>query len=307
MVFGEEGMKESRKVYLPSSDCECYYQALDLLNEALAPFIERLESLERGLPQYLGLSTETKPNDAPKNSIYLELDTGRFYYYDGNSWELMDCSCGSSGGGTVESEYIFLNEWLADNACAGYPETQIDLANLIDQGKKLLYFNVQDGNLYISNGQYEYNGLYPDIYFSIFHGCDDEENRDTGAYLGSEMQFISNGKLDNFMRTVPMNVNTTIDVPGFTPPEDAIGIIVGIEGQPITAKNVFYMFKSGYLPSVSYGGDNYATFYIDSLSNMAEFPFYLNGSPQLGNPYVKLYEHDSKLLLIVMPTPVEPS
>ena len=294
----------SRPLYVPDSDCECYQMALDLLNEAIQPFIDRLESLERGYPQYMGLSTEEKPEDVPKNSIYLELDTGKFYYYDNGEWKEMDCSC--NGGGGSESEYIYLNEWMADNACAGYPKTQIDLVDLINQGKKLLYFNVQDGNLYVSNGQYEYNGLYPDIYFSIFHECTDEENKETGAYLGSEMQFISNGKVDNFMRTVPMNINNTINIAGFTPPQDAIGIIVGIEGQPITAENVFYMFNSGYLPSVIFNGE-YVTFYADSLVAGAEWPFYVNGAIQVGSsPFIKLCLHDSKLLLIVMPSPYEP-
>lgn len=292
----------SRPLYIPDSDCECYQMALDLLNEAIQPFIDRLESLERGYPQYMGLSTEEKPEDVPKNSIYLELDTGKFYYYDNGEWKEMDCSC----NGSSESEYIYLNEWMADNACAGYPKTQIDLVDLINQGKKLLYFNVQDGNLYVSNGQYEYNGLYPDIYFSIFHGCNDEENKETGAYLGSEMQFISNGKVDNFMRTVPMNINHTINIPEFTVPQNAIGIIVGIEGQPITAENVFHMFRSGYLPSVIFN-EEYATFYIDSLVDGAEVPFYLNGAIQVGSsPFIKLCLHDSKLLLIVMPSPHEP-
>lgn len=292
----------SRPLYVPDSDCECYQMALDLLNEAIQPFIDRLESIERGYPQYMGLSTEEKPEDVPKNSIYLEIDTGKFYYYDNGEWKEMDCSC----NGSSESEYIYLNEWMADNACAGYPKTQIDLVDLINQGKKLLYFNVQDGNLYVSNGQYEYNGLYPDIYFSIFHGCNDEENKDTGAYLGSEMQFISNGKVDNFMRTVPMNINHTINIPDFDPPQNAIGIIVGIEGKPITAENVFHMFRSGYLPSVIFN-EEYVTFYADSLVAGAEWPFYLNGAIQVGSsPFIKLCLHDSKLLLIVMPSPYEP-
>lgn len=35
---------------------------------------------------YVGLSTDTKPTDAPVNSLFLELDTGDFYYYDGSDW-----------------------------------------------------------------------------------------------------------------------------------------------------------------------------------------------------------------------------
>lgn len=36
--------------------------------------------------QYCGLSTDTKPTDAVENSLFLELDTGDFYYYTGSAW-----------------------------------------------------------------------------------------------------------------------------------------------------------------------------------------------------------------------------
>lgn len=35
---------------------------------------------------YRGLSTDIKPTDVDVNSIYLELDTGNFYYFDGTTW-----------------------------------------------------------------------------------------------------------------------------------------------------------------------------------------------------------------------------
>jgi hypothetical protein len=34
----------------------------------------------------LGLSTDTKPDDAAINTLFLELDTGDFYYFDGEAW-----------------------------------------------------------------------------------------------------------------------------------------------------------------------------------------------------------------------------
>lgn len=37
--------------------------------------------------EYRGLSTDTKPTEtAQVNSLYLELDTGKFYYFDGSQW-----------------------------------------------------------------------------------------------------------------------------------------------------------------------------------------------------------------------------
>ena len=36
--------------------------------------------------EYKGLSTDEKPTDCGTNSIFLELDTGNFYYFDGETW-----------------------------------------------------------------------------------------------------------------------------------------------------------------------------------------------------------------------------
>lgn len=35
---------------------------------------------------YRGVSEDEKPTNVPKYSIYWELDTGKFYYFDGESW-----------------------------------------------------------------------------------------------------------------------------------------------------------------------------------------------------------------------------
>lgn len=44
-------------------------------------------TLNGATANYMGLSTDTKPSNADINSLFLELDTGDFYYYDGDSWE----------------------------------------------------------------------------------------------------------------------------------------------------------------------------------------------------------------------------
>lgn len=36
---------------------------------------------------YRGLSTDNKPTDAAINSIFFELDTEKFYYFDGSTWQ----------------------------------------------------------------------------------------------------------------------------------------------------------------------------------------------------------------------------
>lgn len=35
---------------------------------------------------FKGLSTDTKPTACAINSMFLELDTGDFYYFDGSDW-----------------------------------------------------------------------------------------------------------------------------------------------------------------------------------------------------------------------------
>lgn len=37
--------------------------------------------------EFKGLSTDTKPTDCAENSLFLELDTGKFYYFTGSTWE----------------------------------------------------------------------------------------------------------------------------------------------------------------------------------------------------------------------------
>lgn len=44
------------------------------------------EILNGSCADYRGVSTDTKPSNAPLYSIYLELDTGNFYYFTGEEW-----------------------------------------------------------------------------------------------------------------------------------------------------------------------------------------------------------------------------
>ncbi len=42
---------------------------------------------QSGEHDFKGLSTDTKPTSCSVNSLFLELDTGDFYYFDGTDWE----------------------------------------------------------------------------------------------------------------------------------------------------------------------------------------------------------------------------
>ena len=42
---------------------------------------------QNGEHEYKGLSTDDKPTSCAVNSIFFELDTGNFYYFDGEEWQ----------------------------------------------------------------------------------------------------------------------------------------------------------------------------------------------------------------------------
>jgi hypothetical protein len=45
-------------------------------------------TLNGSTPNYMGLSTDTKPTEKIEiNALFLELDTGDFYYFTGTTWE----------------------------------------------------------------------------------------------------------------------------------------------------------------------------------------------------------------------------
>ena len=54
----------------------------------------------------LGLSTDTKPTtDIDVNKIFWELDTNKYYYFDGSDWNQMPSS-GGGGGGDITSANV---------------------------------------------------------------------------------------------------------------------------------------------------------------------------------------------------------
>ena len=48
--------------------------------------VTRNDCRQGGEAEYKGLSTDTKPTGCAVNSIFWELDTNKFYYFDGTSW-----------------------------------------------------------------------------------------------------------------------------------------------------------------------------------------------------------------------------
>lgn len=53
---------------------------------------------------YAGKSTDTKPTDVDINAILHELDTNKYYYFDGSDWNEMPNSGGGGGGGFTPTQ-----------------------------------------------------------------------------------------------------------------------------------------------------------------------------------------------------------
>ncbi len=47
------------------------------------------DNRKTGEYEFKGLSTDTKPTDCAVNSLFWELDTGDFYYFDGTVWQII--------------------------------------------------------------------------------------------------------------------------------------------------------------------------------------------------------------------------
>lgn len=56
----------------------------DLIPQMFEPSIDEFVPLEK--MEYYGRSTDSKPSNVAKGASFLELDTGKLYFYDGNDW-----------------------------------------------------------------------------------------------------------------------------------------------------------------------------------------------------------------------------
>lgn len=80
--------------------------------------------------EYAGVSTNDKPTGVPQYSIYFELDTGKFYYYDNGSWSLIPCGSGGDDPQAEGPKIVLLDGILAENVYLG--PTSDDLMSIPD-------------------------------------------------------------------------------------------------------------------------------------------------------------------------------
>ena len=132
--------------------------------------------------EYAGTSDKNKPENVPQYSIYFELDTGKFYYYDNGKWSEIP-QCGSGGGGDdpkPEGVYIKLeNSGTLDltNVLIGSADEDQSMADLIQSeflvecGEDLYCFKSYD--MLIGDTIYFKSGLDRET-FSVMGYTDDE-------------------------------------------------------------------------------------------------------------------------------------
>lgn len=95
--------------------------------------------------QYFGLSTDEKPLDVVRGSIYMEIDTCSFYYFNGYIWEQMPC-CANSG---PIPEIKKIKVTLISNYESSY--LMIDGNDPYENGLTAFVYEPMDGNYY-TNG-----------------------------------------------------------------------------------------------------------------------------------------------------------
>ena len=94
----------------------------------------------QGDMSYQGLSTDTKPTeDVAINSLFLELDTGDFYYFDGSDWNKV-----GSGDSPSEDGYEITNPVLTLNI-SGIPQ-DIEEAYYVDENGYLTFGTISNAS-----------------------------------------------------------------------------------------------------------------------------------------------------------------
>ena len=114
--------------------------------------------------EYAGTSDKAKPTGVPQYSIYLERDTGKFYYYDNGEWNEIPCG----GGSTPEDTrpYIILgNEISPDDVLIAMSDDEFPFN--LNEGIDENILEFKDGKYYIDTDGAEI------LYFFAESGCYD--------------------------------------------------------------------------------------------------------------------------------------
>lgn len=122
--------------------------------------------------EYKGLSTDEKPSEnIAVNSLFLELDTGDFYYFDGLDWNKV----GSGASPTPTGDgYEITNPVLTLNI-SGVPQ-DIELAYYVDENGYLTYAPISNAYGETKVVVVGFGGLYQQVYIPKSSSYSNEVN-----------------------------------------------------------------------------------------------------------------------------------
>lgn len=82
----------------------------------------------------LGLSTDQKPTDAEVNTIIRELDTNKYYYFDGTNWNEIPITGGGGGGGftPTQTQLDAMNSGIDSTKVSQITQNASDISDIQD-------------------------------------------------------------------------------------------------------------------------------------------------------------------------------
>lgn len=79
----------------------------------------------------LGLSTDQKPTDAEVNTIIRELDTNKYYYFDGTDWNEIPNTGGGGGGFTpTDAQLTAMNSGITSTLVTQIGTNESNISSL---------------------------------------------------------------------------------------------------------------------------------------------------------------------------------
>ena len=146
---------------------------------------------QAGSYEYKGLSTDTKPTNCAVNSLFLELDTGTFFYFDGTGW--IPLKRGGGGGyslfkSLIDRTVTEVTEEMTKNcatitACAFKDCKNLTKVKLHSDVVKVAFYSFRDCSS-LSEVTFPTTGKFDEVDLGAFEYCTSlgEINIPSGTY-----------------------------------------------------------------------------------------------------------------------------
>lgn len=146
---------------------------------------------QAGSYEYKGLSTDTKPTNCAVNSLFLELDTGTFFYFDGTGW--IPLKRGGGGGyslfkSLIDRTVTEVTEEMTKNCatitdCAFKDCKNLTKVNLHSDVVKVAFYSFRDCSS-LSEVTFPTTGRFDEVDLGAFEYCTSlgEINIPSGTY-----------------------------------------------------------------------------------------------------------------------------